>query len=129
MTTILIILGLIVAAAAVYFYAIKTGKIEDADGDYIADSAEDLAKEVKRRAKNVKAELADVKKAAKELVDQAEDVVEAAAGKTRKGRKPSKGSPKGKGSKGKATKTSGSGSGKGAGKKRAPRKPRATKKK
>ena len=77
MTTFLIILGLLVVAAGVYFYAIKTGKIEDADGDFIADDVEDVAKEVKRRAKNVKAELADVKKAAKELVDQAEDVVEA----------------------------------------------------
>ena len=96
MTTFLIILGLLVVAAGVYFYAIKTGKIEDADGDFIADDVEDVAKEVKRRAKNVKAELADVKKAAKELVDQAEDVVEAAAGKTRKGRKPagSKGAKK-----------------------------------
>ena len=82
MTTILIILGLIVAAAAVYFYAIKTGKIEDADGDYIADDAEKVAKEIKRRAKNVKAELADVKKAAEEFVDQAEDVIEAAKGKS-----------------------------------------------
>ena len=84
MTTFLIILGLLVVAAGVYFYAIKTGKIEDADGDLIADDVEDVAKEVKRRAKNVKAELADVKKAAKELGDQLEDVVEAAAGKPRR---------------------------------------------
>jgi gas vesicle protein len=95
MTLFYITLGLIVAAAAVYFYAIKTGKIEDADGDLVADEIEDaiedvkeVAKEVKRRAKNVKAELGDVKKAAKELLDQAEEVVEAASGKTRKGRKP-----------------------------------------
>ena len=112
MTTFLIILGLLVVAAGVYFYAIKTGKIEDADGDFIADDVEDVAKEVKRRAKNVKAELADVKKAAKELGDQLEDVVEAAAGKPRRGRKPS-----GKG-KGKATKGSGSGSGSGSGAKK-----------
>ena len=89
MTTFLIILGLLVVAAGVYFYAIKTGKIEDADGDFIADDVEDVAKEVKRRAKNVKKELADVKKAAKELGDQLEDVAEAAAGKPRRGRKPS----------------------------------------
>jgi len=115
MTTFLIILGLLVVAAGVYFYAIKTGKIEDADGDLIADDAEELAAEVKRRAKNVKAELADVKKAAKELADQAEDVIEAAKGKTKsRGRKPSKGS------KGAPKKSTGS--------KGAPRK-RATKKK
>ena len=53
MTTFLIILGLIVVAAGVYFYAIKTGKIEDADGDLIADDVEELATEVKRRAKNL----------------------------------------------------------------------------
>ena len=95
MTTFLIILGLIVAAAAVYFYAIKTGKIEDADGDLIADSAEELledvketASEIKRRAKAVKAELADVKVAAKGLADQIEDVADAAKGKKRTGRKP-----------------------------------------
>ena len=67
MTTFLIILGVLALGAGVYFYAIKTGKIEDADGDLIADDVEDLAKEVKRRAKNVKAELADVKKAAKRI--------------------------------------------------------------
>lgn len=106
MTTFLIILGLFAVAAGVYFYAIKTGKIEDADGDLIADDVEDVAKEVKRRAKNVKNELADVKKAAKELGDQLEDVVEAAAGKPRRGRKPAgKGSGKGKGSKGAPRKT------------------------
>ncbi len=54
MTTFYIILVLLIVATAVYFYAIKTGKIEDADGDYIADEAEDIAKEIKRRAKNVK---------------------------------------------------------------------------
>lgn len=118
MTTFLIILGLLVVAAGVYFYAIKTGKIEDADGDLIADDVEDVAKEVKRRAKNVKAELSDVKKAAKELGDQLEDVVEAAAGKPRRGRKPS-GKSSGKG-KGKATK--GSGSGSGAKKRKSPKK-------
>ena len=121
MTTFLIILGLLVVAAGVYFYAIKTGKIEDADGDFIADDAEELAAEVKRRAKNVKAELADVKKAAKELANQAEDVVEAAKGKTKsRGRKPATGKATKSSGKGKGTtkKSSGSGSGKGSGKKK-----------
>ena len=97
MTLVYILLGLAVLGGAAYFYAIKTGKIKDADGDFIADEVEEViedakevAKEVKRRAKNVKAELGDVKKAAKELGEQLEDVAEAAAGKTRKGRKPAK---------------------------------------
>jgi len=118
MTTILILLGVLAVGAGVYFYAIKTGKIEDADGDYIADEAEDIAKEIKRRAKNVKAELADVKKAAKQLADQAEDVVEAAKGKksTRRKTAPKKATKVTKGSgsgSGKVTKGSGSGKGKG----------------
>lgn len=112
MTTFWIILGVVAIATAAYFYAIKTGKIEDADGDLIADEAEKVAAEVKRRAKNVKAELGDVKKAAKELVDQTEDVIEAVAGKPRAGRKPAK----------KATKSSGKGSGKGTGSKGTPKK-------
>ena len=94
MTLLWIFLGVVVLGGAAYFYAIKTGKIEDADGDLIADEVEEViedakevAKEVKRRAKNVKAELGDVKKAAKELGDQLEDVVEAAKGNARKGRK------------------------------------------
>ena len=90
MTIIYITLGLIVAAAALYFYAIKTGKIKDADGDLIADKAEDVAKEVKRRAKNVKEELKDVVDAAKELGNQIGDVAQAAKGKKRQGRKKKK---------------------------------------
>ena len=62
------------------------------DIEEVIEDAKDVAAEVKRRAKNVKSELADVKKAAKELGEQLEDVAEAAAGKPRRGRKPSKGS-------------------------------------
>ena len=126
MTTFYIILGLLIVAAAVYFYAIKTGKIEDADGDYIADEAEDIAKEIKRRAKNVKAELADVKKAAKQLADQAEDVVEAAKGKKSTRRKTA---PKKATNATKVTKGSGSGSGSGKGKGKAKVARKVTKKK
>ena len=87
MTTILIILGVLALGAGVYFYAIKTGKIEDADGDLIADDVEDVVKEVKRRAKNVKNELKDVVEAAKELGNQMGDVGSAVKGKKRQGRK------------------------------------------
>ena len=98
MDTILIILGLLVAAVAVYYFGFyKKGKINDRDGDYIPDEVEDavedakeVAKEVKRRAKNVKQELKDVANATKELANQVGDVAAAAKGKPRKGRKPKK---------------------------------------
>ena len=97
MNTFLIILGLALIGAAVYFYFYKTGKINDRDGDYIPDEVEDavedvkeVAKEVKRRAKNVKQELKDVADATKEVLNQAGDVAAAAKGKPRRGRKPKK---------------------------------------
>ena len=98
MDTILIILGLLVAAVAVYYFGFyKKGKINDRDGDFIPDEVEDavedakeVAKEVKRRAKNVKQELKDVANATKELANQVGDVAAAAKGKPRKGRKPKK---------------------------------------
>ena len=91
MKTILVILVLLVADAAVYYFGFyKKGKINDRDGDFIPDEVEDavedvkeVAKEVKRRAKNVKKELKDV-------AEQAKDVVDAAKGKKRRGRKPKK---------------------------------------
>lgn len=124
MTTILIILGVLIAGAGVYYYFYKEGKINDRDGDYIPDEVEDAvgkaketAAEVKRRAKRVKEELKDVKASAKDLASQVEDVVDAAAGKKRKGRKPSakkgSGSGRGKGRKPSARKGSGSGRGRG----------------
>ena len=97
MQTFLIILGVLAVGAAVYFYLIKTGKIEDKDGDLIADDVEELAedvkkaaKTVKRRAKRVKEELGDVKDAIKEDGNQLGDVGKAAKGKPRRGRKPKK---------------------------------------
>ena len=60
MTTFLIILGVLLVGAGVYYYFYKQGKINDKDGDYIPDEVEDavedakkVAKEVKRRAKRV----------------------------------------------------------------------------
>tara|TARA_B100000963_G_C22499928_1_gene613267 strand:+ start:540 stop:923 length:384 start_codon:yes stop_codon:yes gene_type:complete len=84
MNTVLIILGVLVIGAAVYFYFYKTGKINDSDGDYIPDEVEDaiedaknVTKEVKRRAKAVKEELADV-------LEEASDVASAFQGKVTK---------------------------------------------
>ena len=105
MNTFLIILGLALIGAAVYFYFYKTGKINDRDGDYIPDEVEDAVedvkeelaeagakvkktvKTVKRRANRVKEELADVGDAIKEVGNQLSDVKSAAKGGARKGRK------------------------------------------
>lgn len=107
MDTILIILGFLVVAVGIYYFAFyRQGKINDRDGDYIPDEVEDTieevkekvedikedvektVKEVKRRAKRVKEEVKDVITSAKDTVDQVGDVVDAAKGKTRRGRKP-----------------------------------------
>ena len=53
MNTILIILGILVVGAAVYFYFYKTGKINDRDGDYIPDEIEDKADDVKEQLKKL----------------------------------------------------------------------------
>ena len=96
MNTILVILGLLAAAVAVYYFAFyKQGKINDRDGDFIPDEVEEavedvkeVVKEVKRRGKRIKEELKDVVEEAKDVVEQAKDVVDAAKGKPRRGRKP-----------------------------------------
>ena len=127
MVTFLIILGILVAGAGVYYYFYKTGKINDRDGDYIPDEVEDAVEdvkekatavksEVKRRAKRVKEELGDVKDAIKEVGKQTKDVVNATKGTKRKGRKPSSGNSKAGSPKGYGAKKS-SGSGKGRGRK------------
>lgn len=98
MNTILIILGLLAAAVAVYYFGFyKKGKINDADGDFIPDEVEEavedakeVVKEVKRRAKRVKEEIKDVIEEVGDVVEQSKDVVAAAKGKKRRGRKPKK---------------------------------------
>lgn len=98
MNTILIILGILVAGVAVYYFGFyKKGKINDRDGDFIPDEVEDavedvkeVAKTVKKRAKRVAEETKDVVDAVKEVVEQSKDVVEAAKGEKRKGRKSNK---------------------------------------
>ena len=98
MDTLLIILGILIAGAAVYYFGFyKKGKINDRDGDFIPDEIEDavedvkeVAKTVKKRAKRVAEEAKDVVDAVKEVVEQSKDVVEAAKGESRKGRKSNK---------------------------------------
>jgi uncharacterized protein YoxC len=91
----LFILVVILLGAGAVVYFIKKGKIADRDDDLIPDVVEDTIEDVKekaatvkRRAKAVKKELKDVGVAIKEVAKQSKDVVDAAAGKKRKGRKP-----------------------------------------
>jgi uncharacterized protein YoxC len=95
MTLLLIILTIIVIGIGVTFFLMKTGKIEDKDGNGIPDTIDtkieetkEAVKEVKVRVKRVKQEVSDVVKASKEVVKQVKDVGNAAKGETRKGRKP-----------------------------------------
>ena len=99
MSELLIVLGVLVGAAAVYLFLLYTGKIKDEDGDFIPDVVEDKVEdikedvadvkaEVKRRAKRVKEEIKDVKEAGQNLVKQTKDVADAVKGKPRRGRKP-----------------------------------------
>jgi hypothetical protein len=87
-----IISAVIIIGIAVYVIALHKGKIKDEDKDFIPDSFEIKATQVKddikHRVKRVKEEISDVKAAAKELADQIDDIPKA-AGK-RKGRKPKK---------------------------------------
>lgn len=96
MNTILIILGLVAVAAGVGIYLMKSGKIQDADGDLIPDVVEEkveevkaVAKEVKARAKRVAKETKEVVEATTKVVKEAKDVVDAAKGSApKKTRKP-----------------------------------------
>jgi methyl-accepting chemotaxis protein len=93
MNTITIILSIIsVLSILLNFYLINiyTGKIKDADKDFIADSVEDTAKEIKERARRVMQEIDDVGAAVKEVGDQIGDIPKAITGKGRTGRKPKK---------------------------------------
>lgn len=91
-TLLLIILGLGIAAGVV-FLLMKSGKIQDKDGNNIPDSVDEKVQEiketvveVKKRVKNVKEETLDVVKAVKEVGKQAKQVVKVAKGETKKGR-------------------------------------------
>lgn len=95
MTLLLIILAILVIGIGVTFFLMKTGKIEDKDGNGIPDvidtkieETKETVKEVKVRVKRIKEETADVVKAVKEVGKQVKDVANATKGESRKGRKP-----------------------------------------
>jgi len=93
MNTITIILtSIAVLSILLNFYLIYlyTGKIKDSDKDLIADSAEEAAAEIKKRAQRVVQEMQDVGAAVKEVGNQIGDIPSAITGKTRTGRKPKK---------------------------------------
>ena len=65
MNTILIILGLLVVAVGIYYFAFyRQGKINDRDGDYIPDEVEDTIEDVKEKVEDIKE---DVDKTVKEV--------------------------------------------------------------
>ncbi len=91
MQTFLIILGIVVVIAGIYFFLIKTGKIADKDGDLIADDIEDaiddvkeVADKVKKTVKTVKTRAKKVKAEIEDVVDELQDVVQAIKGKPTK---------------------------------------------
>ena len=87
---ILIIIAILEALAIVYLVMLHSGKIKDADGDFIADSVEAKVEEVQANAVNklnrLKAELKDVAASIKEVGNQLEDLPKSLKGK-RAGRK------------------------------------------
>ena len=87
---ILIIIAILEAIAIVYLIMLHSGKIKDADGDFIADSVEAKVEEVQANAVNklnrLKAELKDVAASIKEVGNQLEDLPKSLKGK-RAGRK------------------------------------------
>tara|TARA_R100000734_G_C3318308_1_gene112328 strand:- start:3659 stop:3943 length:285 start_codon:yes stop_codon:yes gene_type:complete len=87
---ILIIIAILEAVAIVYLIMLHSGKIKDADGDFIADSVEAKVEEVQVNAVNklnrLKAELKDVAASIKEVGNQLEDLPKSIKGK-RAGRK------------------------------------------
>jgi hypothetical protein len=88
--TILFIIAIVEAIAIVYLVMLHSGKIKDADGDFIADSVEAKVEEVQANAVNklnrLKAELKDVAASIKEVGNQLEDLPKSLKGK-RAGRK------------------------------------------
>lgn len=87
---ILIIIAILEAIVIVYLVMLHSGKIKDADGDFIADSVEAKVEEVQANAVNklnrLKAELKDVAASIKEVGNQLEDLPKSLKGK-RAGRK------------------------------------------
>jgi gas vesicle protein len=99
MKTLLIITIVLLAIAGLSYILTKTGKVKDENKNNIPDEVEEKMKaikeevkarkeEVKARVERIKEEVKDVKVAVKEVTKQVGDVVDAAAGKKRRGRKP-----------------------------------------
>ena len=88
--TILFIIAIIEALVIVYLVMLHSGKIKDADKDFIADSVEVKVEEIQVNAVNklnrLKAELKDVAASIKEVGNQLEDLPKSLKGK-RAGRK------------------------------------------
>jgi len=88
--TILFIIAIIEALVIVYLVMLHSGKIKDADKDFIADSVEVKDEEIQVNAVNklnrLKAELKDVAASIKEVGNQLEDLPKSIKGK-RAGRK------------------------------------------
>ena len=87
---ILIAIAVIEAIIIAYLIMLHTGKIKDADGDFIADSVEAKVEEIQVNAVNklnrLKAELKDVATSIKEVGNQLEYLPKSLKGK-RAGRK------------------------------------------
>ena len=95
MQTFLIIVGIIAIIAGIYFILIKTGKIGDRDGDYIADGIEDTVDDVKdevnkvkrkvnKTVKNVKNRVSNVQDELEDVFEELSDVLAAIKGKPTK---------------------------------------------
>jgi len=88
MVTFLIILGLLVIGAGIYYALIKTGKIKDEDGDLIADvvedKVEDIKEDVQEVVKKTKTKVKKVKDEIEDVVEEVRDVVSAIKGKPTK---------------------------------------------
>ena len=88
MQTFLVILGLLVIGAGIYYALIKTGKIKDEDGDLIADVVEDKVEDIKEDVKEVKQKVTKrvkkVKEEIEDVVEEIQDVVSAIKGKPTK---------------------------------------------
>jgi hypothetical protein len=67
MTTVLLILGALVIAAGVVYFMMKSGKIEDKNGNNVPDVVEQKVEQVKEVVKEVK----EVAEKAKKVVKQA----------------------------------------------------------
>jgi ABC-type Na+ efflux pump permease subunit len=95
MTLLLIILAVLIIGFGITFFLMKTGKIEDKDGNNVPDvidtkikETKEIVEDVKVKVKRVKEETSDVVKAVKEVTKQVTDITNAAKGEPRKGRKP-----------------------------------------